>query len=140
MRHLNMPSRPQAATNVTRLELNKIAARPERPLIRTTPRASIIARGLRVDGGVESKGTVIVSGTVCGDCRCHTLVIQADVRVEGNIEAVRVEIRGSFKGAVNAASLIIEAGAEIDNDIALKTIAHTSFSGPAQRPYAIAAE
>ncbi len=140
MRHVRTPPRPRARVRVIRREPRRLPAAPERLLIRTKPHASVIARGLRVDGGVESRGTVIVSGTVYGVCRCHTLVIQAEGRVEGDIEAVRVEIRGRFKGEVSAASLIIEAGAEIDNDITLNTIAHKPFAGPAQRPYAIAAE
>lgn len=139
-RHLRERPQPQSAANVTPLDFERFLARSETPLIRTTPHASTISRGLRIDGTVESRGTVVVRGDVFGDCRCHTLVIEAGGRVEGNIDAVRVEIRGRYKGTINAAALIIDQVAEIDGDIAFRTIAHAANVGGTHRPYAIAAE
>lgn len=140
MRAVAIASNWQPVAQVGRTNIRDIRDEPEVLVIRTKPHASIIARGLRVDGGVESTGTVIVAGTVHGDCRCHTLVIQACGRVEGDIEALRVEICGRFKGNVYAASLVIDARAEIDDGIAVSTISNQPLALPAKRTYALAAE
>jgi len=144
-RHLRATPQPQSAVDVTPFELELLVMQSAGPVIRMIPHASVIARGLRVDGTVESTGTVIVRGEVFGDCRCHSLVIEAGGRLEGNVVAVRVEIRGRYKGAIDADALIIDDAAMIDGDIDFKTIRNLCVAQPAiagfwRRPYAIAAE
>jgi len=144
-RHLRARPQPESAADVTPFELERLVTWSQMPFIRMMPHASVIARGLRVDGTLESSGRVIVSGEVFGDCRCHSLVIEPGGRLEGNVVAVRVEIRGRYKGAIDAAALIIDDRAMIDGDIDFKTIRHASVARPAgagyrQRLYGIAAE
>ncbi|MBU2580481.1 MAG: polymer-forming cytoskeletal protein [Alphaproteobacteria bacterium] len=135
------PPQPHLAANVTPFDLERFVTRTEQLTLPTRPRPSVIERGLQVDGLVESNGEIVVAGTVVGECRCHTLVINVGGRVDGNIIAVRVVIKGRFKGAIDAASIYIDEDAEIDYDIDIRTPDRLRYcEASARRPYAIAAE
>jgi cytoskeletal protein CcmA (bactofilin family) len=51
-----------------------------------TTDSKLVVEG-EVEGGIDSKNIVVVSGVVCGDIRCNSAEIN-NARVEGNIEVI----------------------------------------------------
>lgn len=139
--HRRAPRLPAASPGITGktppLALPSVDPTPEAFLLRARPPASRIARGMRLEGLVTSKGKLEVAGEVRGPCRCNTLIVEAGGRVEGAVEAERVEIRGSFTGSIRATALKIEDSAQLEGDIALSIDAASPepASQPSPRPH-----
>ncbi len=59
---------------------------------------TIISVGSKLEGNIETKGTLIIDGSVTGTIRCGSLEIMADGNVDANVEAETVHVAGSFEG------------------------------------------
>jgi len=59
---------------------------------------TIISAGSKLEGNIETKGTLIIDGSVTGTIRCGSLEIMADGNVDANVEAETVHVAGSFEG------------------------------------------
>jgi cytoskeletal protein CcmA (bactofilin family) len=81
---------------------------------------SILARGVKLTGTLETSGVVRVEGGVEGDLRAkggQVLVAPGGV-VEGDLEAALVVIAGEVRGQIVATELVeLKAGAEVHGDI-----------------------
>ena len=62
---------------------------------------TIVSAGSKLEGNIETEGTLIIDGSVTGTIRCGSLEIMADGNVNANVEAETVHVAGSFKGEMN---------------------------------------
>ena len=62
---------------------------------------TIVSAGSKLEGNIETEGTLIIDGSVTGTIRCGFLEIMADGNVNANVEAETVHVAGSFKGEMN---------------------------------------
>jgi cytoskeletal protein CcmA (bactofilin family) len=70
-------------------------------------KVSIIAAGMQIHGDVESEGDIRIDGKVHGNIFCKSkVVIISSGTVEGDIEAVNVDIHGTVNGNITAHELL----------------------------------
>jgi cytoskeletal protein CcmA (bactofilin family) len=74
----------------------KLFKNPIRP-VETT----IVSAGSKLQGIIETGGTLVIDGSVTGTIRCGSLEIMAHGNVDANVEAETVHVAGSFQGEMN---------------------------------------
>ena len=87
--------------------------------------ATLVGPDVRIEGRIEGKGHVLVSGTVIGDADVEGAVTLAEGgRWEGQIRAADVVVAGELKGEINATDCLeITARAKIEGRISAGRIA-----------------
>ncbi|MGI6571714.1 MAG: bactofilin family protein [Caldicoprobacterales bacterium] len=81
-----------------------------------TTDSKLVVEG-EVEGGIDSKNIVVVSGVVCGDIRCNSAEIN-NARVEGNIEVIdRLQIKSDSKVKGDLCGSDIEVSGSVDGNI-----------------------
>ena len=70
-------------------------------------KVSIIAAGMQIHGDIESEGDIRIDGKVHGNifCKARVVVISSGT-VQGDIEAVNVDIHGTVNGNITALDLL----------------------------------
>lgn len=63
-----------------------------------TVETTIISAGSKLEGSIETTGTLIVDGSVTGNIRCSSLEILQDGSLEAKVEAESVSVAGCFEG------------------------------------------
>lgn len=84
---------------------------------------SLIGDGITIEGSVVSKGQVVIAGTVRGWVAAHEVVILPGGCVEGQAEAGRMEIGGSFMGCLIAGSVRVTSSGALQGDVLTSMIA-----------------
>lgn len=77
----------------------------------------IIGAGVTIKGDVEAEIDLQIDGSVHGDVRCGTLIVNERALVSGSIVADRVRVAGNVDGGIEATDLAVEASARIKGDI-----------------------
>jgi cytoskeletal protein CcmA (bactofilin family) len=115
---------------------------------RNRPRpASLLAQNLVVEGSIQSDSEVQIDGLVRGDVRVEKLAIGETGRVEGQVTAEVVEVRGRVVGGIMAKQVRLYGAASVEGDITAEQLAiepGASFEGRSiklqrQKPAAAAA-
>lgn len=105
---------------------------------------SIISQGLTIIGNMVSTGDMQIDGAVTGDIVGHKVTVGESARVDGDIQADEVMIRGMVNGRIRAktvafahtarvtgdvihAAMSMEAGARLDGHV-------RQVDNPAERP------
>ena len=83
---------------------------------------SIITRDVIIDGSVVSRGTLHIEGTVHGDIRAQSCVIDTDGVVEGEVVAENVFVRGRVIGPIRSLHVHLYSGAHVEGDIINQTV------------------
>jgi cytoskeletal protein CcmA (bactofilin family) len=78
---------------------------------------SVVNERLVLRGDLESDDDVLVKGKVFGNIHCKLLIIDKGARVEGNITAQDVVVRGATKGSIKATRVRLESTAVVASDI-----------------------
>ncbi len=78
---------------------------------------SIVGAGLTVLGDVDCLGDLQVFGTVEGDVRARTLIVEIDGHIEGQVFAQKLIVGGSINGPVMATDIRIEATAKVMGNV-----------------------
>ncbi len=78
---------------------------------------SVVNERLVLRGDLESDDDVLVKGKVFGNINCKLLIIDKGARVEGNITAQDVVVRGATKGSIKANRVRLESTAVVASDI-----------------------
>lgn len=78
---------------------------------------SIFSGDLKVTGEVSSAGTLEILGEVDGNVTARGLVIGAEGRVSGTVQAETVEVRGQLDGKVATQSFALRAPARVAADV-----------------------
>jgi cytoskeletal protein CcmA (bactofilin family) len=100
---------------------------------RNRPRpASLLAQNLVVEGSIQSDSEVQIDGLVRGDVRVEKLAIGETGRVEGQVTAEVVEVRGRVVGGIMAKQVRLYGAASVEGDITAEQLAiepGASFEG-----------
>ena len=85
-------------------------------------KSSLISEDLIIDGNLNSKGTVLVHGTVNGNISAETMTLAKSGKVKGKVTSTSTEMMGSQKGKIVTKTLKIVAGAQVNGDIKCEDI------------------
>lgn len=83
---------------------------------------SIIASDVIIDGNVVSDGDLQVDGTVNGDVRALSAVIDFNGVIHGEVMAEEVVIRGRVIGHIRGIHVHIYSGGHVEGDVLSETI------------------
>ncbi|HEU0017101.1 MAG TPA: polymer-forming cytoskeletal protein [Methyloceanibacter sp.] len=100
---------------------------------------STIGEDLKITGNVSSKGEIHVDGEVKGDVSCVALVLGESGRLEGNVIAEDVVIRGRLIGSIRALRVTLQAMCHVEGDVYHQSIALEQgafFEGRSSRSHA----
>ncbi len=70
-----------------------------------------------VNGQLTSEGDLHIDGAVRGDVKAVRVTLGETGRIEGDIQAEAVEVRGQIQGSIQAAQVRVMAGGRVDGDI-----------------------
>ena len=89
---------------------------------------SLIGVTSRIEGNVVFSGGLRVDGLVRGNVvavaeQPSTLVLSADARIDGEVQAAHIVVNGTINGPVHATeTLELQAGSRVKGDVYYKTI------------------
>ena len=89
---------------------------------------ALIGATTRIEGNVIFSGGLRVDGMVRGNVVAvaehpSTLVLSADARIDGEVQAAHIVVNGTINGPVHATeSLELQAGSKVKGDVYYKTI------------------
>ncbi|MGQ0653693.1 MAG: bactofilin family protein [Betaproteobacteria bacterium] len=89
---------------------------------------SLIGANTRIEGNVIFSGGLRVDGMVRGNVSAMaeqpgTLVVSADARIDGEVQAAHIVVNGSINGPVHALeTLELQAGSRVKGDVHYKSI------------------
>jgi cytoskeletal protein CcmA (bactofilin family) len=89
---------------------------------------SLIGATTRIEGNVIFTGGLRVDGMVRGNVASiaeqpGTLVVSADARIDGEVQAAHIVVNGTINGPVHATeSLELQAGSKVKGDVFYKSI------------------
>lgn len=89
---------------------------------------SLIGATTRVEGNVIFSGGLRIDGMVRGNVsaiaeQANTLVISAEARIDGEVQAAHIVVSGTINGPVHAMeTLELQAGCKVKGDVYYKTI------------------
>src|SRR4026207_1930856 len=89
---------------------------------------SLIGATTRIEGNVIFSGGLRVDGLVRGNVASvaeepGTLVVSADARIDGEVQASHIVVNGTINGPVHATeTLELQAGSKVKGDVHYKTI------------------
>ena len=83
---------------------------------------SILSSDLRITGEITSTGTIEVLGEVDGTVSAIGLIIGAEGRVTGQVNAETVEVKGRLDGRVDSLTFTLRAAATVAADISYATL------------------
>ena len=84
---------------------------------------STIGEDLKITGNVTSKGEIHLDGEVKGDVSCVALVLGESGKLEGNVIAEDVVIRGRLIGSIRALRVTLQAMCHVEGDVYHQSIA-----------------
>lgn len=87
------------------------------------PPRSVIDPWLMITGDLQSEGDVQVDGQIRGDIRCTQLTVSKDAKIDGNIVADEVVVRGTVKGIIRANRVLLQDTACVESEIFHKSLA-----------------
>lgn len=87
-----------------------------------SPFPSIISSDVEITGQINNAGTIQLEGCIIGEVNVQSLTIGSDGRVEGDINAQEVIVKGTVKGTIKAKKVVLEQSATVVGDIFHDTI------------------
>ena len=101
-------------------ELKKVK-RFKNPL--KTVETTIISGGSKLEGSIETEGTLIVDGSVTGNIRCSSLEILIDGHLDAKVETENVSVAGSFEGEmICSGRLTVFSSGKVIGDVRYGTL------------------
>ena len=99
-------------------------------------KGSVISSDLKITGSVDSKGSIIIEGTVQGDVNCRRVLVQESGVVEGELVANDIDIHGTVNGTITGHKISIRSTSKVEADIhhdLIELEMGTEFSGVLKR-------
>lgn len=86
--------------------------------------ATLIARGVRVEGEFTSQGDVAIEGEVSGTLSCSgALTVGVEAKIKADVKANDVVVAGVVEGNITAArKLELKTGAKVTGDVTCEVI------------------
>ena len=98
----------------------------------SSPLISTISEDLTITGNVTSTGELHLDGRIHGDVHCVSLVLGETARLEGNVVAEDVMVRGHLIGSVRALRVMLQSQAHVEGNLFHKSLSieqGTHFEG-----------
>ena len=83
--------------------------------VKTGP--SFISNDIKIDGHIESTGTILISGQVTGNIKAKSLTLETSGIVLGNVKADETELMGTQKGDITSKRLSVLTGSRLRGNI-----------------------
>jgi cytoskeletal protein CcmA (bactofilin family) len=83
---------------------------------------SILTEDVVIEGNLISGGELQIDGTVNGDVRAHSVVVDAQGVIHGEVVAEEVLVRGRIIGPIRGIHVHVYAGGHIEGDVINETI------------------
>ncbi len=127
------PDRPDRAAPLIDQRPNTLPSSPPPPAASWTPApamkgyekmsASIIGADLIITGSLQSNGEVTIEGELQGDVQCGQLIVGEQARVQGNVVADDIVIRGRVEGSVRGNRVALQSTSHVEGDVYHRTLA-----------------
>ena len=78
---------------------------------------SYISSDIKIDGNIDSTGTILISGQITGNVKASNLTIETSGVISGNVKANDTELLGTQKGNISSKKLAILDGAKLRGNI-----------------------
>ena len=88
----------------------------------SSPLISTISEDLTITGNVTSTGELHLDGRIHGDVHCVSLVLGETARLEGNVVAEDVMVRGHLIGSVRALRVMLQSQAHVEGNLFHKSL------------------
>ena len=88
----------------------------------TVYKPSIISEGFTFEGTITSEGTLNISGVVRGKVTAKSILIDTSGKVDGELNAENLVIKGQLNGDVSCDDLNVGPLARVDGSISYKYI------------------
>ncbi|MEZ5924876.1 MAG: polymer-forming cytoskeletal protein [Hyphomicrobiaceae bacterium] len=79
--------------------------------------ASVIGADLVITGSLQSNGEVTIEGEIQGDIQCASLLVGDTARIQGNVVAEDVVIRGRVEGSVRGNRVTLQSASHVEGDV-----------------------
>lgn len=119
-----MFSRTKTDSKAAEQTMSKPPAAASKPIMPTEPSGapSIISAGVEIVGNIVSPGEVQLDGAIEGDIRCHSFVLGESGRVDGQVIAENMTLRGTVEGEVRGTGVRLEKSAKVVGEITHGTL------------------
>lgn len=108
---------PTAAPTATSSATSTASATP-----RSSNARSVLASDLRITGEISSTGHVEILGEVDGNVSARGVILGTEGRLNGQISAETVEVKGKLEGKVHAVDFALRATSVVTADVTYKTL------------------
>lgn len=88
----------------------------------TNASRSVLGADLRITGEISTTGSVEVLGEIDGNLTANGLIIGAEGRMRGSVQAHTVEVKGKLDGKVACESFTLRSSAEVKADVTTSAI------------------
>jgi len=117
--------------DVTLKNATSSAATGKAPRKESTQGATIITKGMTIEGNIEGIDTITIDGTIRGDIRVSNhVIVSANGLIEGNIEAPDILCSGKISGEITCERLEVMRHATLQSSIETKhLVVHGRIEG-----------
>ncbi|MCF8487478.1 MAG: polymer-forming cytoskeletal protein [Rhodobacteraceae bacterium] len=92
------------------------------PPARASTTKSVFSSDLKITGEVTSAGDIELTGEIDGNVIARNVVVGGEGRMNGNVKAETVEVKGKLDGQVSAGAFMLRASAQVAADVAYTTL------------------
>ena len=78
---------------------------------------SYISSDIKIDGHIESTGSILISGQITGNVKASNLTLETSGVISGNVKSDIAELMGTQKGNISSKKLAILDGAKLRGNI-----------------------
>ena len=83
---------------------------------------SVISSDMKIKGKISADGDIVLLGSVVGDIKCHSLLVEDTGTLKGNIDADMVTVSGKCDGQVTGEVISIKSTGKISGEVFYENI------------------
>ncbi len=102
--------------------MTSLAPATDTPVTARPPGRSVLSSDLHITGDIVAGGSLEVMGEIDGSITAKSLILAAEGRIAGTIQAESVDLRGRMKGTVTTGSLSLKSTARVEAEVAYVTV------------------
>src|ERR1700690_3682167 len=80
-------------------------------------RVSVISKGLKITGQLESTEDIQIEGEIEGDVRAVSVKVGGNAKVKGTVYGEQVELAGTVEGKIEAKKVVLTSTAHMSGDV-----------------------
>jgi cytoskeletal protein CcmA (bactofilin family) len=78
---------------------------------------SFISNDIKIEGHINSTGTILISGQVMGNVTAKSLTLESTGLINGNVKADETELMGTQKGNIKSRRLSLLIGSKLRGNV-----------------------